>query len=194
MKSNYPESLNPWFQGFHPQVRLRIGPELDGNGLVRDDVVVLSETETSRPDVSYSEDAALPERRAIYTDNGQDEGWSLKLEFYGWGTFFKVPGEGTYYLEVVKRLDIHRNDWDTAKTFEQVSVAKTEIPSSEDIPGVEMGTVTGLKRGSTVEPDLNSSQQSRYPKGSYQRTALQGGDFVLGDDCKWYWKGSYTYA
>ncbi|TVM31160.1 hypothetical protein [Oceanidesulfovibrio marinus] len=192
MKASYPSSLNAWFEGFLPQVRMKIGPELAGNGYGEGYLAVLSETPSSRLEVVYTEEESLPDYQVIYTNNGQDEGWLLKLVFYGWGTFFAVDGEYNYFLEIQRWLEIHRSDWDAPKQFKQVNVIQTGIPKTEEISSISTGNVVAQRRYTPPDPDAQTSSR-RYPWRSYTKYAGFNNLKYNQTNGTYTWNGTYSF-
>lgn len=74
-------------------------------------------------------DEELPEQRAVYTDTGDDDDFSLKVTYYGWGEFSikGEPGEEKVLLTVTKGITIQSGDWEEEKPFEIYETGETPI-------------------------------------------------------------------
>ena len=141
LKQPYPESLNVWFADYPEKITMVCGPEfanLSGGTLSPGSRVVLTQTPNSQiPQGEYSSGQALPEVKAIYTDTGSDDTYSVRLTFYGWGTFFS-QAEPNYWLEIAHGMTIEAPGMGAEKDFRMWDYHYTGIPHTETVELVEM--------------------------------------------------------
>lgn len=135
MNLPYPQSIPCAFDNFPAALDVRLG-NLAGSLIPGDSLgskLLLYRTpKCGIAQGDYVVGQALPERRMIYTDTGDDDNFNFKMSFIGYGTFYKLTDADTYLrFQVYKAIAI-----ETAKAGEMVFGdtfdCETLIPADAD--------------------------------------------------------------
>lgn len=139
MKFNYPQSIPCAFDNFPVALDIRLGnlaaSIVDGCSLGSKFKLM----QTPLSGVAQGEYVAgneLPECRKIYSDTGYDDNFTIKISFFGHGTFYKFTGtDKNLMFEVYKCIALETNKQKEI-VFGSSFSCETLIDSSSDIDSI----------------------------------------------------------
>uniref|UniRef100_I2Q1D4 Uncharacterized protein n=1 Tax=Desulfovibrio sp. U5L TaxID=596152 RepID=I2Q1D4_9BACT len=135
MKLMYPQSFPCLFDGFPTALEIRMG--VSGGDIVAGASLGTKFTLTRTPKCGlpqgdYTIGSPLPECRMIYSDTGNDDDFTIKVSFLGYGTFYKLTAsDQSLRFQVYKAIAIETAAGE--KVFGDTFDCETLIPATQDV-------------------------------------------------------------
>lgn len=136
MKLPYPQTIPCAFDGFPVALDIRMGAS--GGDIVPGASLgsKFTLTRTSKcgvPQGDYVVGSPLPECRMIYSDTGRDDDFTIKVSFFGYGTFYRLTRADTHArFQVYKAIAIETPSGGE-KFFGDTFDCETLIPAAQDV-------------------------------------------------------------
>jgi hypothetical protein len=153
MKEVYPISLPVRYDGYPAAIKMTCGQKIPAPYSYGSQVILYRTPLCGVAQGAYVEDSALPAYAMIFSDTGNDDDYTIKLSFYGWGTFYVAnAGDAYCHLEVRKGVKIECGS--LAKKFETTDIWETRIPSSTVLSSETVKSVSVSYEDDSSNPSL----------------------------------------
>ncbi|UJX41689.1 hypothetical protein K9F62_03025 [Desulfovibrio sp. JY] len=136
MKLPYPQSIPCVFNNFPVALDIRMGPsagDIVAGASLGSKFTLMRTPKCGVPQGDYVVGSALPDCRMIYSDTGNDDDFTIKASFIGYGTFYKYTSSDEFLrFQVYKAIAIETSMIGEL-VFGDIFDCETLIPATQDV-------------------------------------------------------------
>lgn len=162
-KSCYPLCYNGSHIGYPNRILIGKGVRF---GARAGELVTLIQTPQSRaiPSGEIAQNQKPKRNEVVYTDNGLDSGWTLRVKFWTFSNLVEVDGNVFWHLQVVNNCQIDIDDDQNPKYFQNGYLVRTDV----------LADVDPIEYDGNNRPHFISESGGSVSAGSQQRNYSYG--------------------